>query len=373
MQTLKSVLDGAAGEGLISAEQAGTLLPYMAARGVALQSPSKADALDIAGSAEDRAISPIEDTEAPRFVRGFHDVLITIGVAIAMAGVWGVGAFLAALPVIIVLAEILVKRQRLALPAVLLTLLYVHWIFVTTVIALDSFIGQPEPEPVLHFLLVMLPFAILLPPFYWRYRIPLSLSLWFLSLAATALGLIFLALSRFTGSADVLADHPVVASTIFLVAALGLFALAMVYDLSDRFRVTRRSDIAFWLHLITAPALLYAMLAFVFLGDFANERLFSGSKGLPDALIIVGIVIVLMAIGLIIDRRAFVTSGLVSLGLAIASLLQGIEAAPEGYVFLTLLIVGVVVLTIGIGWPHFRRWAVAPLPMTLKEKLPPLR
>jgi hypothetical protein len=32
-----------------------------------------------------------------------------------------------------------------------------------------------------------------------------------------------------------------------------------------------------------------------------------------------------------------------------------------------------VVLTIGVGWPHFRRWAVTPLPLALKEKLPPLR
>ncbi len=372
MQTLKSVLEGAAGEGIISADQAGSLLPYMEARGVLLQPPRTA-AVDIAGAAEERAIAPIEDTEAPRFVRGFHDVLITIGVAIVMAGVWGVGAFFAALPAIIILAEILVKRQRLALPAVLLTLLYVHWVFVTTIIALDSFMGQPEPEPVLHFLLVLVPFAVLLPPFYWRYRIPLSLSLCFLSVAAVVLALIFLALSRLTGSAEVIADHPIVSSAIFLAAALVLFAVAMVYDLSDRFRVTRRSDVAFWLHLITAPALLYSTLAFVFLGDFANERLFSGSKGLPDALIIVGVVVVLMAIGLVLDRRAFVTSGLVSLGLAVASLLQGVEAAPESYVFLTLLIVGLVVLTIGIGWPHFRRWTMTPLPATLKEKLPPLR
>ena len=372
MQTLKSVLDGAAGEGIISADQAGVLLPYMEARGVFLHEPSQAAAIDIAGPAEDRAIAPVEDTEAPRFVRGFHDVLITIGVAIAMAGVWGIGAFLAALPAIIILAEILVKRQRLALPAVLLTLLYTHWIFVTALVMREELLGA-QTDPMLDFLLTVLPFAILLPPFYWRYRIPLSLSLWFLSLAAVALGLVFLALTRLTGSADFIADHSMLSAGIFLAAALTLFAVAMSYDLSDRLRVSRRSDIAFWLHLVTAPALLYATLCFVFLGDFANDTLFSSDKGLPEALVIVGIVVVLMAIGLIIDRRAFVTSGLLSLGLATASLLQRTAAAPESYVFLTLLIVGVVVLTIGIGWPHFRRWTVAPLPVALKEKLPPLR
>jgi hypothetical protein len=372
MQTLKSVLEGAAGEGIISAEQAGTLLPYMEARGVSLREPSHMAAIDIAGPAEDPAITPVEDTEAPRFIRGFHDVLITIGVAIAMAGVWGIGAFLAALPAIIILAEILVKRQRLALPAVLLTLLYTHWIFVTALVMREELFGA-QTDPMLDFLMTVLPFAILLPPFYWRYRIPLSLSLWFLSLAAVALGLVFLALTRLTGSADVIADHSMLSAGIFLAAALTLFAVAMSYDLSDRLRVSRRSDIAFWLHLVTAPALLYATLCFVFLGDFANDTLFSSNKGLPEALIIVAIVVVLMGIGLTIDRRAFVTSGLLSLGLATASLLQRTAAAPESYVFLTLLIVGVVVLIIGIGWPHFRRWTVAPLPVALKERLAPLR
>lgn len=371
MQTLKSVLDGAAGEGIISPDQAGALLPYMEARGVLLAEPAGAVALDIAGPAEEQAIAPIEDTEAPRFVRGFHDVLITIGVAIAMAGVWGIGAYLAALPAIIILAEVLVKRQRLALPAVLLTLLLVHWIFITDLLVQQDLVG--EQEPIASFLLLVLPFAVLLPVFYWRYRVPLSLSLWFLSLGATALGIVFFGLSRLTGNADFITAHPMVSAGIFLVAALALFAVAMRYDLSDRFRVSRRSDIAFWLHLVTAPALLYATLCFVFLGDFANNTLFSSSKGLPEALTILAVVLVLMAIGLVIDRRAFVTSGLLSLGLATASVLQRTAAAPESYVYLTLLIVGAVVLTIGVGWPHFRRWAVTPLPVALKEKLPPLR
>ena len=279
MQTLKSVLDGAAGEGIISADQAGLLLPYMEGRGVSLQEPLQADTLDVAGLAEERVIAPVEDTEAPRFVRGFHDVLITIGVAIVMVGVWGVGAFAAALPAIIILAEILVKRQRLALPAVLLTMLYVHWIFVTTIIVLDGLMAR-EPEPMLHFVLVVAPFALLLLPFHWRYRIPLSLSLWFLSLAAVALALIVLALARLTGSADFIVAHPIASSGIFFAAALGLLRWRCPTICPTGFASRTGPTSPSWLHLITAPALLYSTLAFVFLGDFANDRLFSGNKGL---------------------------------------------------------------------------------------------
>lgn len=372
MQTLKSVLDGAAGEGLLSPEQAARLLPYMEARGVGLAVPAAGTALDIAGPAEAEVIAPVEDTEAPRFIRGFHDVLITIGLCIAMAGVWGVGSLFGVLPAVIVLAEILVRRQRLALPAVALTLIFAHWIFMTSIVLLEDRLG-PDAEPMLRFVLTMLPFTLLMGPFYLRYRIPLALSLWIVSLAGIALGLVFLGLSRVSGQGDFILAHPSASAAIFLAGALALFTVAMRYDLSDRFRVTRRSDVAFWLHLATAPALLYAMLALVFLRDFNDDALFSAEKGLPDALIVIAIVAVFMTIGLVIDRRAFVTSGLVSLGLATASMLRNTAAGPETYVFVTLLIVGLVVLTIGVGWPHFRRWAVTPLPLALKEKLPPLR
>ena len=64
-----------------------------------------------------------------------------------------------------------------------------------------------------------------------------------------------------------------------LVFAVALFSLAMQFDLADRLRVTRRSDVAFWLHLAAAPALLYAIFAallgsegFVFSGDKRSKN-----------------------------------------------------------------------------------------------------
>ncbi|CAN7542024.1 hypothetical protein LJR030_005537 [Rhizobium sp. LjRoot30] len=371
MQNLKSVLDAAAGEGIISTEQASTLVPYLEERGVTFSARTDTGATDIAGPRGGDAIAPVEDTEAPRFIRGFHDVLITIGIVIVLSGIWGIGSFFAALPAIIILAEVLVRRQRLALPAVVLTIAYIQWIFVVTLIGLDEAFGE-SVDPVLQFLVMAVPFPVALLPFYWRYRIPLSLGLLILSVFTLALALVFMGLSRATGDPDFVSNRPAISSTILLVTALGLFAVAMWYDLSDRLRISRRSDIAFWLHLVAAPALLYSMLAFVFLGKF-DSSIFSGDAGATKALVVVGIVILFMAVGLIIDRRAFVTSGLVSLGLATASILQKMQAQPESYAFATLLIVGLIVLTIGVGWPHFRRWIFAALPPALKEKLPPLR
>src|ERR1051325_8599148 len=74
-------------------------------------------------TAADRA-----DDERFRFLRGFNDIFFTLGVALLAAGVaYFTSRFpfgnLLALAVIWVLAEILVGRQRLVLPGILLACL----------------------------------------------------------------------------------------------------------------------------------------------------------------------------------------------------------------------------------------------------------
>ena len=47
------------------------------------------------------------------------------------------------------------------------------------------------------------------------------------------------------------------AQRLVLIAGLGVFTLAMWWDRSDRVRQTRRSDVAFWLHLLAAPMIAH--------------------------------------------------------------------------------------------------------------------
>ena len=359
---MKAILVGATAEGIISAGQAEQLQSYIALKSGAVFSP-ELDAAD--------AGSPVGDTETPRFVRGFHDVLITIGIVIVLAGTWGMGNVYAALPVILILAEVLVRRQRLALPAVALTIAFVQWIAVVVALVLDT--DGEAISPAVYALFYVLPFPILLAPFYWRYRVPLSLALLLMTACGLGLVAVFNGIIASTGDPGFILNHRTTTSVILLVAALALFALAMRFDLRDPARTTRNSDVAFWLHLGAAPALLYAMLSFVFIGDAAGFTVFSESAGSREAFLVVAIVVMFMGVGLVIDRRAFVTSGLLSLGFAIYKLLEKTEMEIGVYVFSTLLIVGLVVLTIGVGWPWFRRGAVLVLPPALQAKLPPLR
>ncbi|MDX3926883.1 MAG: hypothetical protein QHC90_13905 [Shinella sp.] len=361
---LKKVLAGAVDDGLISAEQGRQLESYLSARGI---SSGAGEELGSEATVLDAPLDPA-DTEAPRFVRGFHDILITIGVVIALVGLWGIGSVFAVLPAIVVLSEILVRRQRLALPAFALTIALAHGALMIGLLFIGNYDGVSDWQPLDRAAMILLLLPPLLGLFYWRYRVPVALSLLVLSVFVLALVLVFLLLGKTVESANFILDYRLLSASIFLVAALSLFAVAMRYDLSDPQRRTRRSDVAFWLHLGAAPALLYAMLSFVFLDRLAGNW-WSGDAAYGRAAAVIAVVALFMLVGLVIDRRAFVTSGLLSLGLAIWTLVSRSQTVPTSYAFATILTVGVVVLLVGIFWQALRRKVVQQLPAGIARRL----
>ncbi|ANL35233.1 hypothetical protein [Rhizobium phaseoli] len=361
MTDLRSILDEAARQGLISPEAGGRLLPFLTARGVAVIGPQPALAAE-GQAAEGQAWS---DTETPRFVRGFHDVLITIGVVVALVGLWGLAPLYAVPPAILVLSEVLVRRQRLALPAVGLTIALFCWTFL-----LMSRVFTPWTSEIGAGLTQFVAgFPILLGVYYARYRVPLSLALAIMSALALALTLLLRLVQWLSGNPGFFVDHLALLAAISLLCSLGLFATALYFDLGDRLRRTTRSDIAFWLHLGAAPALLYSTVSLMSFGE--GGRIFDLANMSARTPVVVATVAVLMLIGLIIDRRAFVTSGLLSLGVAIFSVFRQGSATVNTYIFTTLIIVGAIVLIIGTGWMPLRRLVLRALPPAIANRLPP--
>lgn len=363
MTELRSILDEAVRQELISPEAGGRLLPFLTERGVAVVGGGVAETQP-AMEAEGQAWS---DTETPRFVRGFHDVLITIGVVVALGGLWGLAALYAVLPAIIVLSEILVRRQRLALPAVSLTIALFCW----TSLLMSHFFPPWTPSSsfgagVTHF---VAGFPILLGAYYARYRVPLSLALSIMSALAVVLTLLLRFVQWRSGNPVFFVDHPAVLVAVSFVCALVLFAMALYFDLGDRLRRTTRSDIAFWLHLGAAPALLYSTVSLLSFGE--GGSVFVVGNMSSRAPVVVATVAALMLIGLVIDRRAFVTSGLLSLGVAIFGVFRQGSATVDSYIFTTLIVVGAIVLIIGTGWMPLRRLVLRALPPAIANRLPP--
>ncbi len=317
--------------------------------------------LDSPRALEDEAA--VESSEAPRFLRGFHDILITIGIVVLLLGLGALVNFLVALPVIIVLAEWFVRQQRLAFPAFTLTIMLAAIVGLFAPQIDDS---DPITELATRFGWQFAALGL----FYWRYRVPVALALMLVSLFAFGY---FVVIDLMGAGADTFGasfgQNTRLYGAVGLVFAVALFSLAMQFDLADRLRVTRRSDVAFWLHLAAAPALLYAIFA-ALLGS--EGFVFSGDKTLEKSLAVIGIVILLMFIGIIIDRRAFVTAGLISLGVAIYIVAEQIGIAISSVGAFSAVGVGIVVLLLGSGWQTLRGFFLAGLPETVRDRLPPI-
>lgn len=357
------ILQEARARGIISADQHDQLLTLqreLSGAGAGHMPGGYLADLNQRNDAEDNA-KDSRAREMPRFVRGFHDIIITIGI-IAVAG----GAVMlfhasALIPLSLLLAEIFIRWQRLALPAFTLTVTFMIGSFYLANRLLDG--APPETRTPL---LLAIGFAAL-ALFYWRYRVPVALA----CLIASGIGALFtLTLTAITGDGDYMQIDPRLVGVVSLGFALLSFVIAMRFDTLDPGRVTRRSDVAFWLHLVTAPALLFSLLLLI----FASSGLWE-SHGTINAVITIVIVAGMMLVGIFIDRRAFVTSGLISLGVAVYYMFVhegGLGERFQATAF-SLVVVGLVVLSLGSCWRALRGLIIPRLPLAIQAKLPPVQ
>jgi hypothetical protein len=135
-----------------------------------------------------------------------------------------------------------------------------------------------------------------------------------------------------------------------LLLGVGIFLFAMWWDSSDRARLTRRADVAFWLHLLAAPMIVHPV--FTLLG------LNSGHIGAGEGLAAVLLYVALGLTALAVDRRALLVSALAYVLYALNELFRQFGA------------VGSALLLLSAFWHQARAMIVRPLPESLREKLP---
>ncbi|MCA1678994.1 MAG: hypothetical protein LC777_08650, partial [Actinobacteria bacterium] len=148
---------------------------------------------------------------------------------------------------------------------------------------------------------------------------------------------------------------------LMLLLGVGIFLLAMWWDASDRARLTRRSDVAFWLHLLAAPMIVHPV--FTLLG------LNNGSVTLGEGLVVIALYVALGLTALAVDRRALLVSALAYVLWALADLFKKFGAV-ELNVALTALVIGSSLLLLSAFWHQARGAIVRPLPEGLRERLP---
>jgi hypothetical protein len=311
--------------------------------------------------------APGADEESFRLITGFNDIFVSIAAVILLVAVaWigesihpaiaGVGVAAAAWG----LAEYFTRQRRMALPSIVLVLAFAGGVFGSMVGFLvkhgEAIFGNHPAESTMA--IIGGAMALVTAGATWlhwkRFMVPITVAAGTAALAATAVALV---LSIVGASAS-----PDLVMTLVLVAGLGVFTLAMWWDRSDRVRQTRRSDVAFWLHLLAAPMIAHPI--FHLLGVTQGDDIGSGA-----AVLVVGIYILFGLIALAVDRRALLVSALAYVLFALTQLFNTFGAV-ELNVALTAFVIGSALLLLSAFWQNARSVVVGFLPAGLADQLP---
>ena len=316
--------------------------------------------------------TPAVDEEQFRLLTGFNDIFVSIACVLLLAAIAGIaGSIEAALaPAGIAaaawgLAEYFTRRRRMALPSIILLLAFVGGVAGTLGVALANglvaeWIRNVSPDQNVQIAVASVLAALVAAVtagaawLHWRrFMVPITV-------AAGAVAVVAVVLSLIAGLIPPARDAIL---PLVLVAGLAMFAFAMRWDISDRERRTRRSDVAFWLHLAAAPMIAHAL--FNLLGVFENDI------GLVQAVVVLVLYVAFALVALAVDRRALLVSSLAYVLFALYTLFQQAGAVELSAAF-TGLVIGSALLLLSAFWQAARRRVVALLGGGLAERLPPV-
>jgi MFS family permease len=350
-------LDDAVASGAITAQAADALRAYV----------------------ESQRTSAIPDEEQFRLLTGFNDIFVSIAAAILLFAVGWIGQWIGQrtglaiegdgpsllAPLFVAatswgLALFFTARRRMALPSILLLLTFVGGVLATAGFALVLGIGDNavDNNPQLGGVVAAISAAVGAAAawVHWRrFRVPITVAVGAASVAGIAVGLLIAALGQNAEQAKNLILGFV------LLLGIGMFLFAMWWDASDRARLTRRADVAFWLHLLAAPMIVHPVFTLLGLND--------GNATIGEGLVVILLYVALGLTALAIDRRALLVSALAYVLFAMQQLFRQFGAV-ELNVALTALVIGSALLLLSAFWHQARGAIVRPLPDGLKARLP---
>ena len=324
----------------------------------------------------------IPDEEQFRLLTGFNDIFVSIAAAILLFAVGWIGqtfgqsmgwsieadgpAFTAPLAIAATswgLAVYFTGKRRMALPSIILLLAFVGSSFAAAMFLLVLGVGSDSltNNSPLGGVLAAVSGAVAAGAawLHWRtFRVPITVAAGAAAVAAIVVGTVVAIVgpANFEGARDMILG-------LTLAMGVAIFLLAMRWDGSDRERVTRRSDVAFWLHLLAAPMIVHPIFTLLGLND--------GNASIGEALVVVALYVAMGVTALAIDRRALLVSALAYVLWALADLFKRFGAV-ELNVALTALVIGSALLLLSAFWHQARAAVVRPLPEGLRDRLPVL-
>lgn len=300
-----------------------------------------------------RADSAVPDQEHFRLLTGFNDIFVSIAAfVLLLSASWLSGQASALLGFLVcstlawLLSVPFIKRKRLALPSLLLLGSFVAGIVGGVMVSLVA----ADWEKGSAMLVACLMGAVAAWMHWQAFKVPVT----FACGVATLVGGILFVLNQYE-----LLVGAYLNIAIFM-AGLITFALAMYWDMQDTARLTGKSDVAFWLHLMAAPLIVHPV--FSALGSLEGASM-------QSVFIVMGLYALLGAVSLIVDRRALMVSALVYVIYALKHLFDAVGALD-----LSLAFAGVVIsaglLWLSAYWYQSRQRIMQWVPAVWVDRLP---
>ena len=313
--------------------------------------------------------SPSFDEEAFHLYRGFNDVFVALasillftGIAWFTADLGVVAACLLVMAVAVALSEYFTLRRRLALTSIV----YVVGFSIAAATGMFRTIW-PDDQIVLSGRMIAAlhdatRFGILSALgcgaaaaglFWWRYRVPIAVAVGVLFLGA----MLYWAWVLFSPF-----ENPFLgANVVLLVLGIGAFSFAMYWDVRDPDRTSVHSDVAFWLHLLAAPAIAHPIFWWVQSGGLPADWL--------EATAVVGCYLCLACVAMIVNRRAIMVAATAYLIGAVAWYFEELSAFYS--IAIALVLIGCLFLAMAVWWSTIRAALIRYLPGIVRNVVAP--
>jgi uncharacterized membrane protein YfcA len=318
--------------------------------------------------------TPAADEEQFRLLTGFNDIFVSIAAVMLLSAVGFIGQLIgpqieqngpSPLSGILVaatawgLALFFTAKRRMALPSIILLLAFVGGVLfaagagIAIAVGPERFNDNPQIAGALG--AVSAAIAAAAAWLHWkRFHVPITVAAGAAAVAGIAIGALVGILGDIPNMKDIVLGF-------MLLLGIGVFLVAMRWDSSDPARVTRRSDVAFWLHLLAAPMIVHPI--------FSLLGLTTGGASILDGVIVILLYLAMGVTALAIDRRALLVSALAYVLWALNSLFERFGAVQFN-VALTALVIGSALLLLSAFWHQARAAIVRPLPEHLRARLP---
>jgi hypothetical protein len=301
--------------------------------------------------------SPLVDEENFRLISGFNDIFVVIAITLLLASsLWVLNKVSVSFSLFVfsalswLLAEFFVRRRKMALPAIVLLITFVGGVFALVFSFYDGF--DVFSEELRTALLMASGMAAVAAYLHWRrFAVPITVAAFTLAVVGFVITLFAINLSN--SSEWVL--------LVAFICGLLTFTFAMYWDAQDTRRVTRHSDVAFWLHLLSAPLIVHPL--FYWLGILQGEEKIDG------LLIVLAFYFLVTIISLVIDRRVFMVSSLIYVLYALSDVLETYGFVGQG-IAITGMLVGTALLFLSAFWQGAREKLLLVMPPAIKKFVP---